>query len=282
MPAILIFGSAGMLGQSLMDIFPEAIGLDRDGIDITDPAQVENAITELKPAAVINAAAFNAVDDCETEAGYAAALKLNGEAPGHIAETCARYGIPLVHFSTNYVFAGDRPDGYREDDPPAPVNRYGETKLAGERAVQAALADKRFYIIRTSKLFGRAGSSAAAKKSFFDTMLQLSAAKPELQAVDSEQGNFTYTPDLARFTKELLGKDYPAGLYHGVNAHPVTWYEGARILFDISGWGGRLTPVPADAFPRPAKRPAYAALLNTKGPEMRGFEEALKEFLSNV
>lgn len=278
--SVLIFGSAGMLGQSLMDTFPDAIGLDRDGIDITDATEVENIITELKPAVVINAAAFNDVDTCETEAGFAAAMELNGVAPGTIAAACAQRGIIFVHFSTNYIFAGDRAEGYGENDKPAPVNRYGESKLAGERAVAKAMGDRRYYIIRTSKLFGRPGSSVAAKRSFFDTMLQLSATKQELQAVDDELGNFTYTPDLARFTKELIDNERPAGIYHGVNGHPVTWYEGARILFDISGWSGRLTPVDASVFPRPAQRPRFGTLLNTKGPELRDFEEALKEFLS--
>lgn len=283
---VLIFGSAGMLGQSLMDAFPGAIGLDRDGIDITDPAQVKNTITKIKPTVVINAAAFNDVDACETDEAFAAALKLNGAVPGSIAAICAQYNSTFVHYSTNYVFAGENEVGYCENDDPSPINRYGESKLAGERAVQQGFRNlpgrfrkPSFYIIRTSKLFGAPGSSPAAKKSFFDTMLQLSAARDALQAVDDELGNFTYTPDLAHYTKELIENNYPSGIYHGVNEHPATWFAGARVLFDISQWSGRLTAVAADVFPRAAKRPQCAALLNTRGPAMRGYEEALKEFI---
>lgn len=276
---ILIFGAQGMLGQSLVDAFPSAVGLDREHVDITSPAQVENAITEINPSVVINAAAFNNVDACETDDGFAAAMKLNSAAPGHIAKICAKHNITFVHYSTNYVFAGTQQAGYAETDTPHPVNRYGETKLAGEELVRTALKTQTYYIIRTSKLFGAPGTSNVSKPSFFATMRQLAKTKHELTVVDDELGNFTYTPDLARFTKTLLEESYPAGTYHGVNKNPATWYAGARTLFDISGWGGRLKPVTADAFPRPAKRPHYGALLNTTGPSMRDYEAALQEFL---
>jgi dTDP-4-dehydrorhamnose reductase len=278
--SILIFGSAGMLGQSLLNTFPNATGLDRDTVDVTDPAQVEHAVDDVQPTVIINAVAYNDVDACETPDGLAAAMKLNCDAPQSMAAICARNAITFVHFSTNYVFAGDTRAGYPEDAQPAPVNAYGESKWAGEQAVRRAMSDVRHYLIRTSKLFGEPGTSPLAKKSFFETMRTLSTIKDELQVIDDELGNFTYTPDLARYTQALLTENYPAGTYHGVNEHPVTWYAGARTLFDISGWGGRLTPVTANTLPRSAKRPHYSALLNTKGPKMRGYEEALREFLN--
>ncbi|HEB01582.1 MAG TPA: NAD(P)-dependent oxidoreductase, partial [Candidatus Portnoybacteria bacterium] len=150
----LILGVQGQLGSELSKIFPQAIAWDKDNLDITDRRQVETKISQLKPDLVINAAAYTKVDDCEKNRELA--LKVNGQAVGYLAETCRKKQIILVHFSTDYVFSGDKPEGYKEDDRPGPpINVYGESKLLGERLLQKNC--QKYYLIRTAWLFGQTG-----------------------------------------------------------------------------------------------------------------------------
>ncbi|MDP3900220.1 MAG: dTDP-4-dehydrorhamnose reductase [bacterium] len=276
---ILIIGALGMLGQDLKVVFPDALGWDKQEVDITNKTEVFNKIKKLKPTLVINAAAYNNVDACEKSTeNHRIAEKLNGHAVGYLAQICAEIGAKFIHYSTNYVFDGKKPEGYDENDKPNPLNNYGLTKLLGERKI-TEVNGLAYYIIRTAKLFGKKGGSDAAKKNFFDIMLELSAVKKELRVVDDELSNFTYTPDLAGATKNLVEKKYANGTYHLVNENPCTWYEGARTLFDIIKKDVKVIPVLADEFKRPAKRPHYGILLNTKLPKLRGYQEALKKFL---
>ncbi|MFA6551259.1 MAG: dTDP-4-dehydrorhamnose reductase [Patescibacteria group bacterium] len=275
---ILIIGSRGMLGQELIKIFPEAVDWDRAEIDITDKEQIENKIKNLKPEVIINCAAYNAVDACEEPEQFFLAKKINGDAVGYLADVCLEIDAALIHYSTNYVFAGDKLAGYAEEDKPQPLNKYGETKLRGEQELLKR-PNLKYYLIRTSKLFGEQGTSELAKENFFAKMLKLADSRDELQAVDDELSNFTYAPDLAQATKDLLTKNYPFGIYHLINENPGTWYQAAQILFDITGKKIKLIKVSADAFPRSAERPKYAILLNTKLPKLRNYEEALNEFI---
>ena len=277
---IIIIGARGSLGQALCGAFPQALGWDRDEIDITEKEQVNEKITELRPTVVINAAAYNDVDACEDEKQLALAQKINGAAVGYLADVCKNISAVLAHYSTNYVFKGDRLAGYIETDEPSPISNYGLSKLAGEREILSR-AGLKFYLIRTSKLFGEKGKSAVAKENFFDVMLNLSKKQNEIKAVDEELSNFTYTPDLARATKSLIAGNYEPGIYHIVNENPATWCDGARVLFDILGKDVKLKAVGADAFRRPAKRPRYGILLNTKLPKLRSYQEALLEYLKN-
>lgn len=269
-----------MLGQELLKTFPQATGWDRNEIDITDKKQTEEKIAALRPNIVINAAAYNAVDQCETMEGFETAKKINGDASGFLAEICSEISAVFVHYSSNYIFDGNNKEGYNEDSIPKPINKYGETKLLGEEKI-LKIKGLKYYIIRTSKLFGKKGSSGAAKDNFFDIMLDLSKSQRDIKAVDDELSNFTYAPDLACFTKNILENDNAYGIYHGINEGACTWYEGAKMLFDITGKNVNLIPVNSSEFSRLAQRPKYAVLNNNKLPKLRGYEEALREFLTN-
>lgn len=276
-----------MLGQALMKEFAaanhEMIGYDREEIDIVDAAAVARALDELAPALVINAVALNAVDKIEESAElYAAAEEVNGRAPGRIAALCRDRGIMFVHYSSDYVFAGDRPAGYDEDAALAPVNAYGRTKALGEETVRAA--GGHYYIIRLSKLFGTAAASEGAKKSFVDTMLHLVTigGKASLDVVDEELSSPTYAPDLAAFTRALVEGAHSVGIYHGANRGSCTWYGWAKKIFALRGLSVQLNPVTGAAFPRLAARPNFSVLKNSKLPFQRSWEEALVEYLEST
>lgn len=303
---VLILGSLGMLGQELTRVFaadPEyaVTGWDRDDLDLTDFDVLRHKLSEFRPSIVINAAAYNAVDACEEDdAEFAKALALNRDLPKALAEASRSEGFTLVHYSSDYVFDGTleppeaircagaccggnchgTPEGYDEASMPNPISRYGESKLAGENAVREQA--EKYYLIRTSKIFGKPGTSSAAKRSFFDAMLEIGRTKESVSAVDSEKSCFTYAPDLAAATKKLLETRAAYGIYHLTNANPVTWYEGAVELYRQAGIGTPVKAVTPDEFPRPAKRPAFSVLANTKFPPLRPYEEALKEYLHQI
>lgn len=277
---VLILGAQGNLGSQLVAVFgAEAVAWDREDLDITKREEVLAKISELKPAVIINATAYNAVDKCEED--NTLALKLNGGAVGYLAEAALEIGAVLIHYSTDYVFNGENERGYYEDSQPDPINNYGQSKLAGEEILHTkSVQGLKYYLIRTSKLFGPKGKSELSKPSFFDIMLNLSKDKKELKAVDAELSCFTYTVDLAERTKEILANEYPWGIYHVVNSGPVTWYQAADKLFEIAGIYVRLIAVSSEEFPRPARRPQFSILLNTKLPPLRDFSEALAEYLN--
>lgn len=280
---VLILGAKGNLGQDLVRAFATAghdvTGLDRDGLDVTDAAAVRELIASGGFGAVVNAVAYNNVDGAEDPANRAIAFGLNADAPGVMAQAAKDAGAAFVHYSTDYVFSGTKPEGYCEDDIPDPVSVYGQSKAAGEIAV--ASAGGRWYVCRTSKLFGRAGTSPAAKPSFVSIMVGLAKTKPELSIVDEEVGMPTYTADLAAATVRLVTGEHAAGVYHLVNDGPgVTWFGFAEEFFGMLGVTTPRKPVPMSAFPRPAKRPLHAALRNTKFPALRARTEALAAFFA--
>lgn len=295
---VLIIGSLGMLGQELAGIFStdenyQTIAWDVEDLDITDQAQVEEKILVLAPQIIINAAAYNDVDKCEESAEFEKAKTLNGLAPGYLAKVAKEVKIPpnppftkwekgaiFVHYSSDYVFSGDKKEGYKEDDGVSPINNYGLSKVSGELEVRRV--EGRYYLIRLQRLFGRPGKTEGAKKSFFEAMLALSEIKKELEAVDDELANFTYAPDLAERTKYIIEQGLSFGVYHVTNeGAPVTWFGAAKALFEMVGKTEiRIIPVPAKKFIRSARRPRYSILLNTKLPPLRPWPEALKEFLN--
>lgn len=284
MPKALILGAKGMLGQALADEFVaaawEVVGYDREDIDITIPEQVTAVFDRVQPQVVINAVALNAVDKIEEDAGvFAAAEEVNGRTPGVIAALCRARKIAFVHYSSDYVFAGDTEQGYPEDAPVAPLNAYGKTKALGEASVTAAGGE--YYIIRLSKLFGRAAASEGAKKSFVDTMLGLAVGgKTEFDVVDDENSCPTYAPDLAKLTRTIVETRPAPGVYHGANSGACTWYAWANEVFALKNVSVTVRPVPASAYPRPAARPHSSALVSTKLPAQRTWQEALREYLA--
>lgn len=291
---ILLLGAKGNLGQQLLAIFKEnpsagsepgneIIAWDREEIDISDKTLISNKIKDIKPALIINAAAYNAVDKCEETDGLALAKKINSLAPGYLAQAALTVKAILVHFSTDYVFDGKKRAGYKETAEPNPINKYGETKRAGEEAIiRLSGRGLKWYLIRTSKLFGPKGESEISKPSFFDTMLKLAKEKDQLEVVNEELSCFTYTKDLAQAVRKLIDANYGYGIYHLVNSGPVTWYQAAIELFKQAGVKIKIVPVKSDKFPRPAKRPNNSVLLNTKLEPLRDWKMALQEYLNNI
>lgn len=255
----------------------EVIGWDREEIDITEVESLKLKVKNLKPDLVVNAAAYNNVDGAEAQAEIAE--NINGYAVGYLATTCKELNIPLVHYSTNYVFDGTKKDGYREDDEPSPVSAYGRSKYLGEQELQKN-TDK-FYLVRTTRLFGQEAASAVGKKSFVSLMLDLARTRDTLEVVDEELCNATYASDLAAQTKYVVENKLPYEIYHVTNDGSCTWYGFAEAIFKIKNISVKLIPVASSRFPRPAKRPDYGVLLNTKLPKLRSWQEALTEFLTS-
>jgi dTDP-4-dehydrorhamnose reductase len=185
-------------------------------------------------------------------------------------------GVPLVHYSTNYVFDGVQGE-YRETDAPAPLSAYGRSKWGGEQRI--AEAGGQCYIVRTAVIFGPKGESDLSKKSFVDLMLDLSARRDTIQAVADEVNSVTYAPDLAAATSGLLDRLPPPGIYHLTNSGGASWFDLAGEIFRIIGKNVRVLPVPSTHFPRKAARPPKAILHNTKLPQVRPWQAALAEFL---
>src|SRR3989338_888120 len=284
MKKVLIIGGGGLLGSALAKEFSAGylfVGLNREQFDITDEQNIREKLLSVAPGLIINAAAYNGVDLTEKEeASYALAEEVNGFAVGRLADFAADRGIPLVHFSTDYVFDGDNLDGYAEGATPSPLNKYGYTKFLGERLLQENTA--RYYLIRLSRLFGRPGTSVQAKKSFVDIVIDLveNQGKKELKLVNEEVSSPTYSVDLARLVRQLLDEQYPYGIYHGANSGGCSWYEMAEKIFELKKLSVNLIPVTSKEYPRPAKRPPHSVLLNTKLPPARPWQEALAEYVA--
>lgn len=275
---ILITGSGGMLAQALAQtLLPGEHTLhvaSREGLDITDADAVSAMVREMKPDVIINAAAYTAVDQAEEEEALATAI--NGDGVRNLVEAARAVGAKFVHYSTDYVFAGDRKQGYDESfDGYDPVNAYGRSKLLGEKAIGEIGGDT--YIIRTSWLYGPGG------KNFVETMLTLSGKLDELNVIADQHGKPTYTVDLSAATKELIEGDYASGIYHVSNETPqegITWYDFAVEIFRLQGIDMTVNPIPTSEYPTPAARPAYSMLINTKLPPRRDWKEALAEYLN--
>jgi dTDP-4-dehydrorhamnose reductase len=279
---VLIIGSHGMLGQDLVKVFEkdmnwEVFAYDRGEIDITSEESLRQKIDEIEPSVVVNATGYNAVDKCESdEIEFDLAKKINGYGPGILAKICKEKDIPVVHYVSDYIFDGEKGE-YAENDKPNPISNYGRSKLLGEEEIKKN-TDK-YYLIRTSKLFGAHGKSTMSKRSFFDTMIHFSKDNSLMKIVDEEKSCFTYTPDLAFETKKMIEEPVPFGIYHVVNEGPCTWYEAACELFKLAKIEVEVVPVPSSEFPRPAKRPRSSVLLNTKLKQLRNYKDALKEYL---
>lgn len=279
---LLITGANGMLGHAIMEAFKDwqPIGLDKEKLDITDEKAVLERMGKLKPQIIINCAAYTNVDKAEEEKKLA--FKVNAEGVKHLALAASRVGAILVHYSTDYVFDGKKKEGYSEDDiPQSPVNVYGESKLAGEQELQRTVLCK-FYLIRTSWLFGPHG------KNFVRTIIELNENNSQLKLVRDQWGKPTYTKDLTKATRKLIEDKAPFGIYHLVNESATNWYEFAKAIisslpqtvYGNKKKGINLLPISSDESPRPAKRPSYSILINTKRPLLRPWGEALNEYLT--
>jgi dTDP-4-dehydrorhamnose reductase len=256
---VLVTGSAGMLGAALRESCPSGVQMldaDLPGTDITDPASVQAAFAAARPEAVIHAAAYTNVDACESHEEQA--LAVNGAGAGHVAQACARAGVPLLHVSTDYVFDGciPAPGEYSEADPVGPLSAYGRTKLAGERAVAAAW--ERHWIVRSQWLYGLGG------RNFVDTMLALAAEKPFLAVVDDQVGSPTCTHDLAPALWRFVQRRPPWGVWHASAAGSTSWHGFAAEIFRQAGLSVDLRRQSSAELRRPAPRPARSVLSNAR------------------
>lgn len=315
---VLILGSKGMLGQELVKVFEndenyEMIAWDREKIDVTNLDDLKKQITDLWPDYIFNAVAYNTVDLCEEDDDeYEKAKMLNVKFPKELAKISHALQTVLVHYSTDYVFDGKRPvyksgsgrapsccgqscEGcqymgaddtidffeYREEDKPNPLSKYGKTKLAGEKEVLKN--NNQSYVIRLSKLFGKPAVSELGKESFFDVMLEKGKNGETLKVIDGEISKFTYAPDLALESKNIVEDDVSDyGIYHVVNEGAVTWYQGVLELFKLAGIDAEVAPVKSEDFSRLAKRANSSVLRVTKRKPLRDYREALVEFLEEL
>ena len=306
---VLVIGSRGMLGQELVKAFKkdrdyEMTAWDKEELGITSRKKVDEKISSLKPDIIVNSAAYNAVDRAEEPKEFLKSKKINGKAPGYLAKIAKSIGAIFVHYSSDYVFNGEpminfEPKGcshscatcdlhqnfipqigFNEDAKPKPISNYGKSKFLGEKEVQKTKGKN--YIIRLSKLFGRPGKGEDAKKCFFEVMLEAGKKNQKIKAVDEETSCFTYAPDLAQKTKEIIESKKPFGIYHVVNSDPCTWYEAVLELYRQAKIRAKVIPVAASEFPRPARRPHYSVLLNTKLNPLRSYKDALKDYLKKI
>lgn len=261
---ILLTGCRGQLGRELkrsLECLGRVIACDRQQLDLAEPDALRDAVRSIAPVAIVNAAAYTAVDKAEAEPAQADAV--NAVAPGILAEEAQRLGALLIHYSSDYVFDGRKPDPYREDDAAAPLSAYGRSKLAGERAIAAV--GGRYLIFRTSWVYGLHGNN------FMNTMLRLGRERAELRAplrvVGDQVGAPTWTRHLADVTALVLARrDRPTGLYHLAAAGVTSWHGYAEAIFAEARSAGLLQDAPlvhridsAD-YPLPAPRPANSRL----------------------
>jgi dTDP-4-dehydrorhamnose reductase len=274
----LVTGSAGMLANDLIPFMSqegyEVHAPPEDRLDITDMGAVKEIVDGLRPELVINCAAYTNVD--ESEKNERQALMVNGLAVQNLCLLCQEHNIPLVHFSTDYVFDGTKESPYTIFDETNPINAYGRSKLLGEKYILWLLS--KFYLIRTSWLFGLHG------KNFIETMLELGQKRKQVSVVTDQRGCPTWSRHLAEATAALI-QTGRYGIYHVTNSGPTTWFDFTREIFRLSGMKTEVMPVTSDKFSRPAKRPKNSVLdpfpfREVTGKQMPSWQDALKEYLS--
>ncbi len=281
MMKIIVAGSKGMLAQDLIPLLKkehETLSFDQDEVDITDKQRVLNLIGSTKPDLVINCAAYNQVDQAETDRD--AAFGVNADGVQYLALACEEFGSVLCHFSTDYVFDGKSTQPYQPHDQPNPISLYGESKWAGEVVVQSIL--NRYYLIRTSSLYGKHGQN------FVHTILRLAQEKDVLRVVKDQIMSPTWTMNLAQGVMQLIHSDN-FGLYHLTDRTEggISWFEFAKEILKLKGLSNRIEPTISEEFKSPAKRPAYSVLDTTLFTQRSGYEpmawqESLKQFMDTI
>ena len=280
---ILVTGGGGQVGTALGELAlasgHDVIALNRDALDICDKQAVEAALAQHRPDLMINAAAYTAVDKAEEE--VAQAFAINADAPEYLAQGCASADIPFLHISTDFVFDGEKPEPYIEEDPVAPLNVYGKSKADGEARV-VEIGNK-YLILRTSWVFGGA-------QNFVETLLRLSKSHKELNIIDDQTGGPTACRDIAKslllMAEAAVEADFSDwGIYHYCGAPAVTWYGFAKAIF-----AGKskpvLHPIPTEGYPLPARRPKNSRLDCSKikrvfGIDQPDWQQALSSILKS-
>jgi len=254
---VLITGAGGQLGAALREAFPEADARTHAELDVTQPFSADASL-------VLHAAAWTDVDGAESDPAGAELVNVGG------TRNVAALGVPVVYFSTDYVFDGTKREPYLESDEPRPVSVYGRTKLEGEQEVRDG------WIVRSSWLFGWTGTN------FVRTMLRLGAERDELSVVADQRGCPTFVGHLADATRELL--ELPQGIWHVAAEGQCTWAEFARAIFEEAGLSTRVREITTEELGRPARRPAYSVLRSERegAPRLPHWREGLRECLERL
>jgi|CXWL01.1.fsa_nt_gi dTDP-4-dehydrorhamnose reductase len=260
---VLVFGGTGMLGGAVVKaarrLGMAALGVSHSQADITDAGRVTTLVEAFAPQLVVNAAAFTAVDRCESEPERA--LAVNGTAVGHVRDAARAAAARLVHVSSDYVFDGSGTAPYREDAAVGPLSVYGATKLAGE---QQALADPTALVVRTSWVFGHGSASFPATMRRF-----LREGRVPLRVVADQTGCPTYAPFLAAAILDLASAR-AVGVVHYANREAVSWYDFAREIVRLGETAAEVLPIPTAEMPRPARRPMYSVLATERAEALLG------------
>jgi len=278
---IALIGADGQLGSDLLDCLTGKItALTYPEFDITKTGASRERLAAVDPDVVINTAAFHRVDECEDKPELS--FRVNSIAVRELALICRELGAALVHFSTDYVFNGEKKAPYTERDAPDPLSVYASSKLAGEYFVRHIL--EKHFIIRTCGLYGKAGCWGKGAN-FVDSMVAFQREGRAFQVVDDQRITPTATSELAQKIRELISTtEY--GLYHMTNEGDCTWYEFASAIFDILGGKADMRPVDSAGYGARARRPAYSVLENEQAARIgmkpfRQWREALSEYLSD-
>ena len=272
----LIFGCNGQLGRDLVHVFQRECvvqGYDLPDVDIADEVALQPLVESFGPDLLINAAAYTDVDGAEND--FAKAFLANESGARNIAELAAYHKIPVIYFSTDYVFDGTKGAPYEPGDPMAPLGVYGKTKAAGEHAT--IVANPHHFILRTAWLYGPGGNN------FVEKVLRAAASRPELKVVEDEVGSPTHTLDLAEAAL-AIARTQAYGTYHAVNTGACSRFEFARAFLDLAGVTTPVMPCLADEYPTKAARPRYsvldtASLTAATGYTMRPWRDALAHYL---
>ncbi|KRG13860.1 hypothetical protein ACA30_13005 [Virgibacillus soli] len=275
---ILITGATGQLGTDLVKLFSEDPSIklfpySRAELDITNETLTNEVIEKLRPNLVIHAAAYTAVDDCETN--WKTAFEVNSFGTYYIAKASKNVGASMMYISTDFIFNGKKQEPYTISDAPDPLSIYGTSKLLGERFIQQVLQE--FYIVRTSWVYGETGNN------FVKTMLRIAKKGQEFTVVNDQIGSPTYTKDLALAMKQLIGKKY--GIYHISNTGSCSWFTFAQTILKLAGYQENLVkPISSKEYGVIAQRPAFSLLskesIEDEGIYMRHWQAALEEFLN--
>ena len=279
---VLVTGTTGQLGFDVIRVLrgrgAEVASATRREMPLDNPARAEAFVEGERPDAVIHCAAYTAVDRAEDE--RALCHTINGTATGAIASACEKIGAKLVYVSTDYVFPGTGEAFYETDDETGPCNSYGASKLAGERAMREAMASGRFFIVRTSWVFGLHG------RNFIRTILGLAKTRDTLMVVDDQVGSPTYTADLAELLADMAESE-KFGVYHATNEGVCSWAELAAEAIRQRGLRTKVTPVSSESYPTKAVRPKNSRLSKSsldKGGFRRlpEWKDAVKRYLAEL